>query len=72
MLYAMHTNLPSLKDIEEQEARILDDDYSKVDTAKMVSDLDIESWRPSSRRISNSIPMQNRLRIRIIISKSME
>ena len=41
MLYAMHTNLPLLNEMEERQARILDADYSKVDIAKMVSDLDI-------------------------------
>ena len=34
MLYAMHTDSPLLKEIEERQARILDADYLKVDIAK--------------------------------------
>lgn len=49
MLYAMHTDTPLLKEMEERQSRLLDCDYSKVDIKKMVDELYIS--RDSKRRL---------------------
>jgi len=43
MLYAIHTDSPLIKDMEERQNRVLDADYSAVDIPAMVNELDISS-----------------------------
>jgi hypothetical protein len=42
MIYNLHTDSPILKEHEERQAAILDDNYSKVDIDIMVDELDIK------------------------------
>jgi len=52
-LYSMHTDTPLIKAMEEHNERILDADYTTVDTPTMVNALDIsdESKQNLQRRL---------------------
>ena len=41
MLYSMYTNSPLLQEVEEQQDKMMDYNYSKVDIDAMVADLEI-------------------------------
>ena len=43
VLYAIHTDSPLIKDMEERQNRVLDADYSAVDILAMVNELNISS-----------------------------